>query len=264
MIMANCISVINSKGGAGKTTTTVNLAAALANTGKRVLLVDFDPQCSASDWLGFNDAESQSHLLDSMLGTADITDGIHDTYLENLHLLPNSMHLFQAETLLANEVANDTLLSIALEPIQSQYDFILMDCTPTMGVMAYNAIFAAKNLLIPVETSFISMRSIRSIMKVIDLMKTRRDPQINIIGLLPSRMDSRQTSCNQAIAMMKEHFSSLLLETCINDAVAIKDSVSFGQSVLCYKPKSKSAQQYKQLAQEVISRLETRKKSHAA
>ena len=133
-----------------------------------------------------------------------------------------------------------------------------------MGVMAYNAIFAAKNLLIPVETSFISMRSIRSIMKVIDLMKTRRDPQINIIGLLPSRMDSRQTSCNQAIAMMKEHFSSLLLETCINDAVAIKDSVSFGQSVLCYKPKSKSAQQYKQLAEEVISRLETRKKSHAA
>jgi chromosome partitioning protein len=253
--MAKKITILTSKGGSGKTTTAVNLSAALATQGKRCLLVDLDPQCSCSDWLGYTDAEEQSFILDALLGNADISDGIQQTYLDNLHLLPCSMHLFQAETHLSNEIANDTLLSMALESVDEQYDYIVIDVTPTMGVLAYNAIYAAKNLLIPVETSYIAMRAIRSIMKVVELMQQRRDDSISIVGLLASRVDVRQTSCKQALELLDNHFSNILLNTFINDAVAVKDSVAYGQSVICYKPKSKSAKQFLDLAIEIDKRL---------
>ena len=124
-----------------------------------------------------------------------------------------------------------------------------------MGVLAYNAIYAAKNLLIPVETSYIAMRAIRSIMKVVELMQQRRDDSISIVGLLASRVDVRQTSCKQALELLDNHFSNILLDTFINDAVAVKDSVAYGQSVICYKPKSKSAKQFLDLATEIDKRL---------
>ena len=245
--MTKMICISSAKGGTAKSTSAVNLAAAYARKKQRVLLCDFDAQSTTSDWLGFHDADGQSDLLECLLGEREIETAIRDTNVDGLYLVPASMHLYQIHNHLADEIAPDTLLSIALKPILTSFDKIIVDCPPSMGLAAYNAMYACKNIILPIETSFVAMRAIRSMMKVVQLMQERRDSDINIVGIIASRADMRQKSCQQAIGQMRESFGDTVFDTVITDAVALKDAPAHEQSIFEYMPRSKSAQQFESL-----------------
>jgi chromosome partitioning protein len=262
--MAEMICVAQSKGGSAKSTTAVNLAAAYARDKQRVLILDLDAQSTTSDWLGFHDAENQSDLLECMLGDMELQSAIRSTSVENLDLVPASQHLYQIHNHLADEVAADTLLSFALRDVLTSYDKIIVDCPPSLGIAAYNAMYACKNIILPIETSFVAMRAVRSMMKVVNLMQERRDESINILGIIASRADMRQKSCQQAIDMMRESFNGTVFDTVITDAVALKDAPAHEQTIFQYQPNSKSAKQFQKLATEIQSRLGKGRMKNAA
>ena len=259
------ITITNSGGGVAKTSTAVNLAATLSQNGDQVLIVDLDAQGSASDWLGHDVSDRQHLLLDVLLGELDTVDAIQTTYLDNLDLIPSSFHLYQAEKHLSDEVAADTLLKIALEQVEDSYDWVVLDTPPQIGILSYNAMLAAPSgLIIPCEASYKSLHAMKALMRVIKLMKTRRCSDINLLGILPSRVDLRTKSSIEAVDVLKDTFGEYVFDTLITESVVMKDAPSHHLSVVDYAPKSKTAKQIKQFTDEVKQRLSKRMTVNAA
>lgn len=249
------ITVMNSGGGVAKTSTAVNLAASLSHTGERVLLVDLDAQGTASDWLGYDTSDRQSLLLDVLLGEISTSESIKKTYLEKLDVIPSSFHLYQAERHLSDEVANDTLLKIALDQVADSYDWVVLDTPPQIGILSYNSMLAAPaGLIVPCEASYKSLKAMKALMKVIELMRDRRCPEINLLGVLASRVDMRTKSSIQSVEILRENFGDVVFDTVVTESVVMKDAPSHHKAVVDYSPKSKTAKQVKAFAQEVIAR----------
>jgi chromosome partitioning protein len=256
---ARILAMANQKGGVGKTTTTINLGAALAEYGRRVLLVDFDPQGALSVGLGVN-----SNTLDlsiyNLLMQDDVTinDILVKTNVDGLHLLPANIDLSAAEIQLVNEVAREMALARLLRPVLKDYDFILIDCQPSLGLLALNALTCAHGVLIPLECEFFSLRGVALLLDTIDKVRERLNFDLELEGILATMYDSRTTHCRQVLQRVVEAFGDKVYQTVITKTVKFPESTVAGAPITSLDPASSGARNYRQLAREVIAQATER------
>jgi chromosome partitioning protein len=251
---ARIVALANQKGGVGKTTSTINLGAALAEYGRRVLLVDFDPQGALSVGLGVNphnmDLSIYNLLMDSDVTIDDI---LIKTDLAGLHLLPANIDLSAAEIQLVNEVAREMALARVLRPVLREYDYILIDCQPSLGLLAINALTVAHGVLIPLECEFFSLRGVALLLDTIDKVRERLNFDLELEGILATMYDSRTTHCRQVLQRVVEAFGDKVYQTVITKTVKFPESTVAGAPITTLDPASSGARNYRQLAREVIA-----------
>lgn len=252
---ARVIAMCNQKGGVGKTTTTINLGATLAEYGRRVLLVDFDPQGALSVGLGI-----PAHQLDVTVYNLlterghDVRDVIQKTRVENLDVIPANIDLSAAEVQLVGEVAREQILARVLRPILDDYDVILIDCQPSLGLLTVNALTAAHGVLIPLECEFFAMRGVALLIETIEKICDRLNPRLEVDGILATMYDSRTLHSKEVVASVVEHFGDRVFHTVISRTVKFPDASLAAEPITTYDSTHKGAIAYRQLARELISR----------
>jgi len=251
---ARIISLSNQKGGVGKTTTAINLAAALAEYGRKVLAIDFDPQGALSAGLGVP-AHDVPTIYELMLGTVkDPRDAIIETAFENLHVIPANIDLSAAEVHLINEVARETILARIIAKVANDYDVVLIDCQPSLGLLTVNALTAAHGVLIPLECEFFALRGVALLVETIEKVKDRLNPAIELDGILPTMYDARTLHSREVLERVVETFGSSVFETVIGRTVKFPDASVAGAPITSFAPNHSAADAYRQLARELISR----------
>jgi len=250
-----CIAVINQKGGVGKTTTTANLGAALARMGYRVLLVDMDPQANLTVHLDQSPDLEQKTLTSLLVDDAPIEDLVQPTNEPNLFLLPTDTSLAGVEQVLANRIGRETILREALEnfPHADAFDFCLLDCPPSLGVLSANALVAAQRVLVPVQAEYLSLQGMAKLKEVIDLVQKRLTPDLEIACILPCMVDSRTNLTAEVLQEIERHFGGLLPRTRIRNNVRLAEAPSFGRSIFEHAPESNGAQDYADFAAEFVA-----------
>jgi chromosome partitioning protein len=252
---ARIAAVCNQKGGVGKTTTTINLGAALAERGRRVLLVDFDPQGALSVGLGI-----QPHELDATVYNLLMEPGLtaHDvlfkTSVEGLDLLPSNIDLSGAEVQLVHEVAREFVLGRALQAVIPDYDVILIDCQPSLGLLTVNALACADGVLVPLECEYFALRGVALLMETIDKVASRLSPKLQMDGLLATMYDSRTLHTREVLAGVVKGFGDKVFHTVINRTVRFPDATVAGEPITSFDPTSNAAGSYRELAKEVLER----------
>lgn len=252
--MSKIISIANQKGGVGKTTTSINLAAALTKQGKRVLLVDADPQANASSGLGVDIRELSSTIYECLVNDIDPHTAVVETSTENLMLIPSHINLVGAEIELQDIENRETLMKSVLNQLRSEYDYILIDCSPSLGLLTINALTASDSLIIPVQCEFFALEGIAKLLNTIKIIKSRLNPSLQIEGFLLTMYDNRLRLSNQVYEEVKRHFGNMVFNTVIARNVRLSEAPSHGMSVLDYDPQSRGAQNYTNLAKELIKR----------
>jgi chromosome partitioning protein len=256
---ARVAAVCNQKGGVGKTTTTINLGAALAELGRRVLLVDFDPQGALSVGLGI-----QPHELDATVYNLLMERGMtaHDviikTRVEGMDLLPSNIDLSGAEVQLVHEVGREFVLSRALQPVIPDYDVILIDCQPSLGLLTVNALACADGVLVPLECEYFALRGVALLMETIDKVASRISPKLAIDGLLATMYDSRTLHTREVLAGVIEGFGDRVYQTVISRTVRFPDATVAGEPITRFDPACGGARAYRELAKEVLERWRQR------
>jgi chromosome partitioning protein len=251
---ARVIAMANQKGGVGKTTTTINLGAALAEYGRRVLLVDFDPQGALSVGLGVNPHNLDLSIYNLLLhDDVTIDDILIKSDVAGLHLLPANIDLSAAEIQLVTEVAREMALARLLRPVMKEYDFILIDCQPSLGLLAINALTVAHGVLIPLECEFFSLRGVALLLDTIDKVRERLNFDLELEGILATMYDSRTTHCRQVLQRVVEAFGDKVYQTVITKTVKFPESTVAGTPITSLDPASSGARNYRQLAREVIA-----------
>ncbi|HEY4420341.1 MAG TPA: ParA family protein [Pseudonocardia sp.] len=252
---ARVIAVANQKGGVGKTTSTINLGAALAEYGRKVLLVDFDPQGALSVGLGV-----QAHELDTtiynllMEQDVEIDDVIRETSVEGMDLLPSNIDLSAAEVQLVTEVGREQSLGRAIKPVLDRYDVVLIDCQPSLGLLTINALACADQILIPLACEFFSLRGVALLMDTIDKVQQRLNPDLRILGILATMFDPRTLHTREVRQRVIEAFGDLVFESVINRTVRFPETTVAGEPITSWAPTSNGAEAYRLLAREVIAR----------
>jgi chromosome partitioning protein len=251
---ARFITLCNQKGGVGKTTTTINLGAAFAEYGRRVLAIDFDPQGALTAGLGVQ-SHDQSTIYDLMIGAVrDAHDVIVPTRVENLDVMPANIDLSAAEVHLVNEVAREQILARILRQVSAEYDVILIDCQPSLGLLTVNALTAAHGVLIPLECEFFALRGVALLVETIEKVRDRLNPAIELDGILPTMFDSRTLHSREVLERVVEAFGDEVLETVIGRTVKFPDASVAGTPITKFAPEHPAAQAYRQLARELIAR----------
>ncbi|HEY8372820.1 MAG TPA: ParA family protein [Pseudonocardiaceae bacterium] len=252
---AKVLALANQKGGVGKTTSTINLGAALAEYGRRVLLVDFDPQGALSVGLGI-----QPHQLDVTIYNVlmergvNVEDVVMRTCVEGMDLLPSNIDLSAAEVQLVSEVGREQTLSRALRPLIPRYDYVLVDCQPSLGLLTVNALAAADGVLIPLECEFFSLRGVALLIDTIEKVRERLNPKLEITGILATMYDPRTLHSREVMARVVEAFGDIVFDTVINRTVRFPETTVAGEPITTWAPRSAGAKAYRQLAREVIAR----------
>ena len=245
----------NQKGGVGKTTTTINLGAALAEYGRRVLLVDFDPQGAASVGVGIN-AHELDYSVYNLIMERGVTlrDVVQPSPFEGLDVVPANIDLSAAEVQLVGEVARESVLSRALRPALDDYDVVLVDCQPSLGLLTVNALTAAHGVLIPLECEFFALRGVALLVETIEKVRDRLNPALEIDGILPTMYDSRTLHSREVVARVHEAFGDTLLHTVIGRTVKFPDASVAAEPITAYAPNHAGAESYRQLARELVFR----------
>ncbi|MDM8084057.1 AAA family ATPase [Cellulomonas cellasea] len=252
---ARVIAMCNQKGGVGKTTTTINLAAALAEVGRRVLIVDFDPQGAASVGLGISPHELERTVYNLMMErNASLAEVVRSTDIANLDLLPANIDLSAAEVQLVSEVARESILARVLRPALDDYDVILIDCQPSLGLLTVNALTAAHGVLIPLECEFFALRGVALLVETIEKVRDRLNPRLEVDGILATMYDSRTLHAREVVARVHEAFGDTLLQTVIGRTVKFPDSSVAAEPIITYASNHSGASAYRQLARELIAR----------
>ena len=252
---ARVISMCNQKGGVGKTTTTINLGAALAELGRKVLIVDFDPQGAASAGLGINAHELDSTIYDLLVASRpDIRTVIHETTVEGLDIVPANIDLSAAEVQLVNEVAREQALKRVLRPVLDEYDVILVDCQPSLGLLTINALTASHGVIIPLETEFFALRGVALLVETVERVKDRLNATLEIDGILATMVDSRTLHSREVLERLEQAFGEQLFDTRIRRTIKFPDASVANEPITSYAPSHPGAEAYRRLAREVIAR----------
>ena len=250
------VSMCNQKGGVGKTTSTINLGAALAEYGRRVLLVDLDPQGALSAGLGVPHYEL-AHTVHNLLvePRVAIDDVLIRTHVEGLDLVPSNIDLSAAEIQLVNEVGREQTLGRALRPVLDRYDYVLIDCQPSLGLLTVNALACSDGVIIPTECEFFSLRGLALLTDTVDKVHERLNPKLSISGIVVTRFDTRTVNAREVMSRVMERFGDLVFDTVITRTVRFPETSVAGEPITSWAPKSTGAQQYRARAREVIDRF---------
>ena len=252
--MGKIISIINQKGGVGKTTTAVNLAAFLADKGYKTMLVDADSQGNATSGLS-KDAELEETLYDVLLDDVSIEEAVVKTDIKKLSILPASIDLAGAEIEMVSVEKREFLMKRKLDQVRDKYDFILIDCPPSLGLMTLNALVASQEILIPIQAEFYALEGLSQLVKTVQVVTRKLNPGLSILGILLTMFDGRTNLSLQVADEVKKYFGNKVFRTVIPRSVKLSEAPSFGEPILTYAPKSKGAEAYKKLCREVIKRV---------
>jgi len=248
------IAILNQKGGVGKTTTTINLAAYLAKQGKTVLVVDADPQSNATSGLGFDKSAMNQTLCDVLLSGVGIDKVVHQTDFKNLFLLPTDARLASVEVELASQEGRERVLASALRAASS-YDYILIDCPPALGLLTINALTASDYVLIPVQAEYYALEGLSQLLQVMQTVRAGLNPDLELLGVVVTMYDKRTSLAEQVYNEVGKHFGDKLFETVIPRNVRLAEAPSFGKPISEHDKWSRGARAYKNLAKEVLNRL---------
>ncbi len=251
---ARVIAVANQKGGVGKTTTSINIAAAWAEKGLRVLVVDLDPQGNATTGLGINARGLELTIYDVLTQGARLEDCIEPTSMRNLFVAPATIDLAGAEIELVPALSRETRLTRVLEPVLPDFDFILIDCPPSLGLMTVNALAAADEVLVPIQCEYFALEGLSQLVRNVSLIQTNLNPRLEVRTILMTMYDARTKLSDQVVQEVREHFGDRVLRTIIPRAVRVSEAPSFGQSLISFDPSSRGALAYRDAAQEVLDR----------
>ncbi len=252
--MGKMIAVANQKGGVGKTTTAINLSACLADFGYKVLLVDSDPQGNATSGLGFYADQIQKCIYDGLVDQAAISELVLPTSMGNLSLLPSAIRLAGAELELTTVAEREFRMRKLLSPARSFYDYIFIDCPPSLSLLTINALTAVDSLLIPIQSEFYALEGVAQLMNTVNLVKTSFNPKLQLEGIVMTMYDGRTNLSVQVENEVRKHFGDKVYQTIIPRNVRLSEAPSFGQSVLQYDRKSKGAEEYLKFAREVAKK----------
>ncbi len=258
--MGKVISIVNQKGGVGKTTTAVNVSAIIADSGKKVLLVDADPQGNSTIGLGFIKEEQEISVYNVLVESIDAKDAIKKTQIENLFIMPTNINLAGAEVELVNEEERETRLKKAIDSVKKEYDYIFIDCPPSLGLLSLNALIAADSLLIPIQCEYFALDGLSQLIQTVEKVRDALNPDLKIEGAVITMYDSRTKLSVQVVEEIKKIFKDKVYETIIPRNVTLSEAPSFGQPVNLYDRNSRGAKAYIELASEIMKRNE---KKHA-
>lgn len=251
------LAILNQKGGSAKTTTAVNLGSALAEKKQRVLIIDIDPQGSASSWLGFRTPSKGLFTLFTENGS--IADIVCNTEIPGLDIVISSPWLISADKALSGEVGAETILKNRIDSLKEKpWDYILIDCPPTLGIMSLNALTAAHKVLVPLETHIMAVQGLAQLLNTISTVKDRLNPSLEIAGILPCRVNKRTRLSQDIIDDLRKRFNGQVYQTTIRESVKLAEAPSFGKPITIYDSKSSGAEDYRNLAMEIIKRRQCR------
>ena len=251
--MGKVIALANQKGGVGKTTSAINLAASLAALEFKTLIVDADPQANSTSGIGFNPKEIENSIYECMVDEVDAQDIIIETDLDYLHILPSHINLVGAEVEMVNIKNREERMREALKKVRKKYDFIIIDCSPSLGLITINALTAADSVIIPVQCEYFALEGLGKLLNTIKIIQTRLNPNLEIEGILLTMYDVRLNLSNQVVDEVKQHFSKMVFNTLIPRNIKLSESPSFGLPAIAHDAESKGAISYLNLAKEIIN-----------
>ena len=255
--MNKTIVIANQKGGVGKTTTAINLAACLGVLEKKVLLVDADPQANSTSGVGYDPREIKSGLYECLIDNLSPRDAIVKTESPNLDLLPAHIDLVGAELELVNQQNREFILKGILEQVKSSYDYIIIDCAPSLGIVTTNALTAANSIIIPIQCEYFALEGLGKLLNTIKIVQNRLNKELDIEGLLLTMYDTRLRLSNQVVEEVKTHFQEMVFNTIIQRNVRLSEAPSFGQTIIMHDANSKGAINYLNLAKELLENNKT-------
>lgn len=254
--MGKIISLANQKGGVGKTTTTINLAASLAVLEKKVLIIDADPQANSTSGLGFDVSNVQSSIYECIVDDIEASKVVLGTQIENLDLIPSHIDLVGAEIEMLNMPNREKVLKTAIEQLKQVYDFIFIDCSPSLGLITVNALTASDSVIIPVQCEYFALEGLGKLLNTIKIIQSRLNPELAIEGFLLTMFDGRLNLSNQVYEEVKHHFQEMVFETVIQRNIKLSEAPSYGKPVVLYDASSRGAISHMNLAREILQRNE--------
>lgn len=251
--MGKVIAIANQKGGVGKTTTAINLAASLAVLEKKVLIIDADPQANTTSGLNFSpDNDEKRTLYELMIGQIDVTDALIQTEMEKLHMIPSHINLVGAEIELLNFPEREFVMKKALAPIRDQYDYIIIDCSPSLGIITINSLTAADSVIIPVQPEFFALEGLGKLLQTIKLVQSEVNPGLQIEGFVVTMFDGRTRVHSQVLEELREHFKDMVFNTVIQRNIRLSEAPSHGKPIILYDIMCNGSNNYLNLAREVM------------